>query len=288
MAMLKVENLCKRYEKFYLDNVSFSLDEGYIMGFIGSNGAGKTTTLKAILNMIQNDGGSVEIFGKAFTENEIHIKQDIAFMLGSSDYYLRSRVKTITNVVKRFYSNWNQQAYENYMKRFKLDPGKKISELSEGMRVKYSITLALSHEAKLIIMDEPTSGLDPVARDNLLELFQELVEDGSRSILFSTHITSDLEKCADYITYINSGKIIASETKDDLIESFRIVTGSEGDLEKVEDYLIAHKKNSFGFTGLIKTDELKNFGYLKSETPSLDDIMIYHAKREENYEEAAV
>ena len=281
MDILKVKNLSKAYERFRLDNVSFTLEEGYIMGFIGSNGAGKTTTLKGILGMIQTESGQVEIFGKNFSENEIDIKQNLAFMMGSSDYYLRRKIKTITNVVKRFYTNWNNEAYERYMKKFKLDPEKKINELSQGMRVKYSITLALSHEARLIILDEPTSGLDPVARDQLLEIFQELIEEGDKSILFSTHITSDLEKCADYITFIQNGKIIESCAKDDLIDSYRLVNGSEEDLTEMKNDLVSYKKNSFGFLGLIKSDKLEAYPAVNSEAPNLDDIMIYHAKRED-------
>jgi ABC-2 type transport system ATP-binding protein len=172
MKVLDVQGLCKRYEKFYLDDVSFSLDEGYIMGFIGSNGAGKTTTLKGILNVIHKDAGIVEIFGRNIDGNEIALKQDIAFMMGGSDYYPGRKLKTISSVVQRFYSNWNSEAYEGYLKRFKLDPDKKVKELSQGMRIKFALTLALSHNARFIILDEPTSGLDPVARDNLLELFQ--------------------------------------------------------------------------------------------------------------------
>ncbi len=288
MKVLDVRGLCKKYEKFYLDNVSFSLEEGYIMGFIGSNGAGKTTTLKGMLNVIHKDAGTVEIFGKNINGNEIDIKQNIAFMMGGSDYYMRRKVKTITSVVKRFYSNWNQTAYEGYLKRFKLDPEKKVIELSQGMRIKYALALALSHNARLIILDEPTSGLDPVARDNLLELFQELVEEGDKSILFSTHITSDLEKCADYITFINNGRIIESTTKDDLLEKYRLVNGSYADLEEMKGDLVSHKKNSFGFLGLIETEKYKKYKGINSEPPALDDIMIYYAKREDCCEQSGI
>jgi len=288
MALLNVEGLCKKYEKFYLDNASFSLDEGYIMGFIGSNGAGKTTTIKAILNMIHKDGGNVEIFGKPFKENEFSIKQDIAIMMGGSNYYPKRRLKTISDVAKRFFTNWDNRTYEGYLKRFQLDTDKKICELSQGMRIKYALTLALSHDARLIILDEPTSGLDPVARDNLLELFQELVEQGEKSILFSTHITSDLEKCADFITYINNGKIIESTSKDELLESYRLVNGSEDDLDKIKSDLVAYKRNSFGFLGLIQTDKLNSHKGIHSEVPSLDDIMIYYAKKEENSDNSAL
>lgn len=281
MAILKVIGLQKNYKTFSLKDVSFELKKGYIMGFIGVNGAGKTTTLKAILNMIKKDGGQVQIFGEDFSKNELRLKKDIGHMFGGVDFYTKRKLKTITQVVKRFYSNWDDNVYESYKKRFDLDHDKKIAELSSGMKIKYSLALALSHGAKLFILDEPTSGLDPVARDDLLEIFQELVEDGEKSILFSTHITSDLEKCADYITYINKGRIVASSSEDDFINSFRVVKGSSGQLEILKDKLISYKTNSFGFSGLIKTDNMDFSSQVTVEPPTLEDIMIYHARTEE-------
>ena len=197
MPILEIKDLSKKYEKFELKNVSFTMEEGYIMGFIGRNGAGKTTTLKTMLNLVHADSGSVSVFG---TSNEYEIKQKIGFMFGGISYYPKKRLRTITSVTKQFYDGWDDNIYQDYLRRFKLDDNKRVDELSDGMKVKYALALALSHNAKLLILDEPTSGLDPVSRDDLLELFQELIEDGQRSILFSTHITSDLEKCADYIT----------------------------------------------------------------------------------------
>jgi len=282
MLALEVKNLNKSYEKFHLKDVSFELEQGYIMGFIGSNGAGKTTTLKSILNMIQTESGSISVLGQNFTEHEIALKQDIGYAFGGVDFYTKKKVKQVTNAIKRFYKNWNQETYDTYLKRFNLDPDKKIAELSEGMKIKYNLTIALSHQAKLFILDEPTSGLDPVARDNLLELFQELVEDGERSILFSTHITTDLEKCADFITYINGGKIIASGNKDDFMNKYRLLSGTKEQLALVKDKMLAHKINSFGFTGLIETELVPKTEGLIIEKPSLEDIMIYHAKKEEN------
>ncbi|MDA3809863.1 MAG: ABC transporter ATP-binding protein [Spirochaetaceae bacterium] len=281
MKILEVNGLCKSYRDFYLDNVSFSLEQGYIMGFIGSNGAGKTTTLKGIMKMIHTKSGDVNMFGEDFGGNTLSMKQDIAFMLGGSEYYLKRKIKTVSTCVRKFYSNWDEEVYQSYLKRFKLDPEKMIGDLSQGMRVKYSLALALSHKAKLLLLDEPTSGLDPVARDNLLELFQELVESGERSILFSTHITSDLEKCADFITFINNGKIIGSTNKDHFLDSYRLVNGSKADLEEIKTDLVAHKLNSFGFLGLIRTELLDRYPSFNSEVPALDDIMIYFAKREE-------
>lgn len=289
MSALKVEGINKKYDKFHLKDISFSLEKGYIMGFIGSNGAGKTTTLKSILNMVHADSGKVTILGKNFIDNEIMLKQKIGYMFGGADFYTKKKLKTITNVVKRFYSDWNENIYNRYMERFHLDQDKRIMELSQGMKVKYSLALALSHNAQLFILDEPTSGLDPVARDNLLELFQELVEDGEKSILFSTHITADLEKCADYITYINNGKIIASATKDDFIGSYKVVKGTNEQLENgFKEKLIAYKTNSFGFSGLIKTDKIDTDINLNIEPPSLEDVMIYYAKKETNNEKFTI
>jgi ABC-2 type transport system ATP-binding protein len=278
---LQIKNLNKYYEKFHLKDVSFDLEEGYIMGFIGSNGAGKTTTLKAILNMIHTDGGEIRIFGKNYKDHELELKQDIGVAFGGVNFYTKSKISTLTDVVKRFYSNWDEETYFYYLKKFKLDPDKKISALSEGMKVKYSLTLALSHQARLLILDEPTSGLDPVARDQLLETFQELVEDGTRSILFSTHITSDLDKCADYVTYINNGEIIASNTRDEFLDTYRIIKGTQQDFETVSKNLIAYKTNAFGFTGLVKKSEFTPVNGLLQEKPNLEDIMIYYARREE-------
>ena len=288
MAILSVKGLTKRYDKFILDEVSFELEQGYIMGFIGSNGAGKTTTLKSILNLVHKDGGVVEILGKDFSQNELALKQEIGFTFGGVDYYVKSRIKNITDVVRRFYTQWDEDTYTAYMQRFKIDESKKVAELSGGMRVKYSLALALSHRAKLLILDEPTSGLDPVARDDMLELFQELIEDGERSILFSTHITSDLEKCADFITYIQKGRIIESRAKDDLIAAYRMVQGTREQLGSLRSVLISYKEHAFGFTGLIRTADLKDMQGITAAPPSIEDIMIYHEKMEAEHEKLTI
>lgn len=277
--MLNVTNLCKQYERFELKNVSFSLEPGYIMGFVGRNGAGKTTTLKSMLNLVHPDGGSVKMFGMDFIPNELAIKQKISFMFGGIHCYPKKKIKDIASVVKRFYDEWDDAAYEAYLNRFELDPEKRVDELSEGMKVKFNLALALSHNAKLLILDEPLNGLDPVSRDDLVELFQELIEDGERSILFSTHIMSDLEKCADYITFIHDGTIIESCTKDDLISSYRIVKGTPEQLDALTDKMVGYKTNAFGFTGLIKADSAIKCDGLNWEPPTLEDILIYYDKR---------
>ncbi|MFC4596853.1 ABC transporter ATP-binding protein [Cohnella hongkongensis] len=280
MLALEIRNLNKKYEHFHLKDVSFQLEKGYIMGFIGANGAGKTTTIKSILNLIRPDRGEIRIWGKNMAEHEIELKQEIGSAFGDIHFYPRNTIKTLTSVIKPFYRNWDDATYSMYLKKFNLMESKKIAELSTGMRVKYSLALALSHGAKLLILDEPTSGLDPVARDSLLDIFRELVKDGEISILFSTHITSDLEKCADYITYIHNGQIVNSAEKDEFIDSYRLLNGRKEQLETVKDRLISYKINSFGFTGLIHSRDLDPSLPLKSAIPNLEEIMIYVSKKE--------
>lgn len=283
MIALEVKGLNKKYRDFHLKDVSFQLEKGYIMGFIGANGAGKTTTIKSILNMIQLESGEVHIQGKNMAEHELELKQDIGFAFGGIDFYTRSKIKKLTDVIKKFYKNWDDETYYNYLRRFKLDENKKIVDLSKGMKVKYSLALALSHGANLLILDEPTSGLDPVARDDLLDIFQELVLNGEISILFSTHITSDLEKCADLITFIENGQIIHSSEKEEFKESYRLLNGNETQLNQVKERLISYKINSFGFTGLIRSCDFDTSSDIKATIPSLEEIMIYFAKKEDMY-----
>ncbi len=283
MLALDIRNLNKKYPNFQLKDVSFQLEKGYIMGFIGANGAGKTTTIKSILNMIHIDSGEVRILGKDIAEHETELKQEIGCAFGGVDFYTRSKLKTLTEVIKKFYRNWDDDTYHNYLRRFKLDENKKVAELSAGMRVKYNLALALSHGAKLLLLDEPTSGLDPAARDDLLDIFQELVIDGEISILFSTHITSDLEKCADFITFIDKGQVIASSEKNELRESYRLLSGNESQLSQVKDKMISYKVNSFGFTGLIPSGDFDSSSDIRATTPSLEEIMVYFAKREDIY-----
>lgn len=217
-SVLEITNLCKKYPSFELKDVSFTMNEGSIMGFIGRNGAGKTTTIKSILNFVHPTSGSIKFFGKEMSENEDEIKQLTGYAPGGINYYPMKTLKKITKITKSFYPEWNDELYRKYMTAFKLDENKKPKELSEGMKVKYNLVLALSHGAKLLILDEPTSGLDPVSRDELLTIFEKLRDKGT-SILFSTHITSDLEKCADSITYIKQGQIVDSAEKDAFIRN---------------------------------------------------------------------
>lgn len=220
MNVLTVKGLCKSYPSFTLKEVSFALPQGTVMGFIGRNGAGKSTTLKSILGLVHPDKGQVTFMEQDVAQNEQYMKENIGVVLGGIDFYAQKKIKTITDVTRRFYPNWEEEKYRHYLSLFGLDETKRVRELSDGMRVKYLIALALSHQAKLLILDEPTSGLDPVSRDELTELFRAIVADGSRSILFSTHITSDLEKCADHITFIKDGEIFFTGAKADFLAEY--------------------------------------------------------------------
>jgi ABC-2 type transport system ATP-binding protein len=276
MNTIEIRNLTKRYKTFTLDNINLSIPKGFIMGFIGENGAGKTTTIKTMLNIVKRDEGQIKIFNQDIDLNEIEIKSKIGYVSGEI-FYPKKTLKEITKYFKRFYDEWDEALYQSYLSQYNLDPNKRIDELSKGMRLKYTITLALSHHAKLLILDEPTSGLDPVARDNLLELFQTIIENEETTIFFSTHITSDLEKCADYVTFIKEGKIMASCSKDDLIDAYRYVSGTEKELEQMKKRLISYKVHAFGFNALIKTKDVLESDTAKIGQPSLDDIMIFYS-----------
>ena len=219
-VVLSVKHLKKEYEKFKLDDISFEIESGTIMGLIGRNGAGKTTTIKSILNLIHISDGEIVYFGKNLRENEAEIKEQIGYAGGAVDYYKKKKIKDIVTVSKTFYKGWEDASYRRYLDLFELDEDKMPAQISEGMKVKLNLAIALSHGAKLLILDEPTSGLDPVSRDELLEIFRYLAKEGI-AILFSTHITSDLDKCADAITYIRKGKLEFSGRMDAYLEQCR-------------------------------------------------------------------
>ena len=219
MALCSIRNLSKTYDSFLLSDVSFELNAGRITGFIGRNGAGKTTTIRSILGLVHPDHGEILYFGLPFEENEREIKQRVGFSTGTVNYYPKKKIKNIAAVTKTFYQNWDENAYREYLELFSLDENKMPCELSEGMKVKFNLLLALSHRAEILILDEPTSGLDPFSREELLELFIELKNRGA-AVLFSTHITSDIEKCADDIMYIRNGRIAADCSKEEFVKNY--------------------------------------------------------------------
>ena len=245
MNVLEVRELRKTYPAFTLKDVSLDVPQGAIVGFIGRNGAGKSTTLKSILGLVHPDGGTVRAFGLDYAANEAAIRRRIGVVLGGIDFYPKKKVGVITDVTRRFYSNWDEDKYRHYLELFAIDESKRVDQLSSGMKVKYMIALALSHSAELLILDEPTSGLDPVSRDELVELFRRIVADGSRSILFSTHITSDLEKCASHIAFIKDGEMLY----DGGVEDFKARFQDKG--ETLEDIIVAVERRELDDSAII-------------------------------------
>ena len=219
MSIVSVQNLVKEYPKFRLNEVSFRLEKGKITGFIGRNGSGKTTTIKSMLNLVHPEGGQICYFGKPLIGNEAEIKSRIGYSTGTVNWYPRKSIQEIAKITKGFFATWDDDAYHNYLELFQLDESKTPLELSEGMKVKFNLLIALSHKAEILILDEPTSGLDPFSRDELLELFTELKRSGV-AVFFSTHIISDIEKCADDIVYISGGSIAAAMPKPLFVQRF--------------------------------------------------------------------
>ena len=282
MTILKVDGLCKKYPEFTLDHVSFSMEEGKVMGFIGRNGAGKTTTLKALLRLVHPDGGQVELFGLDAARDEHAIRQKIGFVSGGLSYYPRKRLAQITAATRRFYPEWDEEMYRRCLERFRLSEDKRTSELSEGMKVKYQLALAMSHGARLLILDEPTSGLDPVSRDDLLDLFLTLCEEDGVSILFSTHITSDLEKCADDITYIQNGRIFASQPKQEFLAAYCMAEGAPAQLTpELEAALIGLRKHRETFSGLLRAQDAALGAGCTCREATLEEIMVHLEKEAE-------
>lgn len=249
--VLEISGLCKRYPGFALQDVTFAMCRGEIMGFIGRNGAGKTTTLKSLMRFVHPDAGEVRFFGLDAEKNELDIKRRIGFVSGGADYYAGKRLRTILQVARQFYPAWDEAACARYMQQFALDERKQVRQLSAGMKVKFALVLALSHGAELLILDEPTSGLDPVSREEILEIFLSLADSGV-SILFSTHITSDLEKCADSITYIQNGRILESCALRAFRESYRLAELPEKSENPV---LIGQRRTKEGYTALLRAED---------------------------------
>lgn len=281
--ILEIKNLSKKYKGFELKNVNIKLPKGMIMGFIGENGAGKTTTIKSILNIINRDSGEIKIFGLDNKENERKIKEDIGVVLDDSFLSEYLNPADINKIMKNIYKNWDEKLYFKYIEDFKLPKEKISKEYSSGMKMKLKIAVALAHHPRLLILDEPTSGLDPVARNEILDIFQEFIQDENKGIFVSSHITSDLEHIADYITFINNGEIIFTKTRDELLENYGIVKCSEEQFKKIDkkDY-IKYKKNRYEYDVLIEDKYVfkKKYDISVIDKPSLEDIMLIYIKGE--------
>ena len=278
MDVLEVKGLCKTYPAFTLDHVSFHVGRGRICGFIGRNGAGKSTTLGSLTGLVHPDAGEARFFGMELRGNETAVKRKTGFVSSGVNYYPNRKLRTITSVTRAFYPDWDEAAYERHMKLFHLDEAKTPAQLSAGMKVKYALALALSHRAELLILDEPTSGLDPVSRDELLDIFMQLSSEG-KSILFSTHITSDLDKCADDIVYIQRGRILAEETLDDFVAAYRLVEFDAAALTPAQrEALVGEKRFKHGFSALTRADNAALFPNAREAT--LEEIMVHLEKEE--------
>ena len=263
---------------FYIKDVSFKMKKGFIMGFVGPNGSGKTTLIKLIMNLLKKDSGNIKILGLDNVEDETEAKDRIGFVYDDSYFYEELSMKEMTDIISVFYSKWDQDKYEDYMKKFNLNGSQRIKSLSKGMKIKYSLAIALSHNAELIIMDEPTDGLDPIFRREILEILQEFIEEGEKSVFFSTHITNDLDKIADYITLIDKGEIVFSESKEYIYDRYKLVKGGLEDItDELEKNLIGLKESRVGFEALIDTSNIESLeiGNLLIEEALLEDIMYF-------------
>ncbi|WP_078392672.1 ABC transporter ATP-binding protein [Shouchella patagoniensis] len=272
-------NVHKAYKDFALKNVSFSVKKGFITGFIGPNGSGKTTTIKLMLNLLQADSGTIRVFGNEYKTNSKEIKQRIGFVYAEHQLYKHLTVEKMKKVIAPFYSNWDDDVFAYYMQRLNLPWKKKIGHLSKGMGTKLSIAIALSHHAELIVLDEPTSALDPVSRREILDILAEVIQDEEKAIFFSTHITTDLEKIADYITFIYNGEMVFSEDKETIQEHHFLVRGALDLLDAdIRSLFLQVRETSVGFEGLTNQAEIvrRLMGdHVVMEPASLEDIMVY-------------
>lgn len=283
--LLEVKNLCKSYKDFSLKNVGFALPKGFIMGFIGRNGAGKTTTIRSILNMAHIDSGEVKVFGLDSVKESSMLKQRVGVVFDDIFFAHHLNVRQIESQLRGFYDDWDSKEFFNLISKFELPLNKKVGDFSRGMKMKLMLSTALSHKAELLILDEPTSGLDPVARDELLDILADYISNENRGILFSTHITADLERIADYITVLNKGKVWFTGTKDELMEKYIIIKCEEKELpDEIREKSIGFHSYQNGFEALLPAEYLNILPEeIEYEKASLDEILVFISK-ETKYE----
>lgn len=281
--ILEVKDLEKKYKDFTLDKISFSIPSGTIVGLIGENGAGKSTTINAILNLIKKDGGDIKVLGKEMTDSDTGMRNEIGVVFDGNNFYETLTPVKVGNIMKKVYSNWDMGCFEDYLKRFQLPVSKEIKEFSKGMKMKFTIAVALSHNPRLLILDEATSGLDPIVRDEVLDIFLDFVQDESHAVLVSSHITSDLEKIADYITFIHKGKLIFSLSKDELIYNYGIIKcGREQFMKMDREDIITYRKKDYEYEILVsdKTRMARKYKNCLMNDVTIDDIMLLYVKGE--------
>ena len=281
MNALEIKGITKKYEKFCLDNIELSIPQGCIMGLIGENGAGKSTLIKSVLDLVNRDSGEVFFYEQKFDRRSNDLREDIGVVFDTLHYHDILNPEQISKISVCTYKNWDTKAFNDYLEKFKLDKKMKIKAMSKGMKMKLSIAIALSHHAKFLILDEPTAGLDPVARDDLLEIFLDFMQDDTHSILISSHITTDLEKIADYITFIHEGRVLLSKTKDELLYDYRIVRCGESDFNKLKEEKDAvWRKLDYQYEVLIPRGKEceKKYPSCIFERPNIDEIMLMYVK----------
>ena len=286
MNAIEIKDLKKSFGDFKIDISKFNVKEGYITGFIGPNGAGKTTTIKLIMNMLFKDEGSIKILDEEISIDNINVKAKIGYVGEITGYLQEAKLKNIKRMVSRFYNNWDESIYNKYIRKFRLDETKIYKELSSGEKRQFDLIMALSHHPKLIIMDEPTANLDPLVRNEFLEILQEYMASEDVTVFYSTHITSDLDKAADYIALMFDGEIILYGEKNDLIENHSIVRGEKALLkEETKKCFVSYKTNLCGFEGLTnnKKEAYEIFGEeVIYDKVNLEDILMYYTRRNRN------
>lgn len=283
-SVLKVTNVGKTYLDFKMNNISFSLQEGYIMGLVGPNGAGKTTMIKMILDLVSRESGDITVFDKDNKTHRTEILQNIGIVFDKHCFMDEWKAKEINQIYKWFYPQWNGLKFDKYLERFEISQKKCVKDMSKGMQMKLMIACALSYNAKLLILDEPTSGLDPIARDELIEILGKYVEDGEHSVLFSTHITEDLEKIADYITYLYKGNLVYSGDKIGLLNKYLKVKGDYSNLtEEMRKAIIGIRHYGDSFEGMIETNKEYWFKDFYKEAVSIEDVVVFMGRK--NYED---
>ncbi|MBQ8726989.1 MAG: ABC transporter ATP-binding protein [Oscillospiraceae bacterium] len=280
---IEIKGLTKKYDGFTLDDITFDVPKGSVMGFIGQNGAGKTTTIKAIFNIISRDAGTIKVLGLDNIENEYEIKEDVAAVFDELPFHEDFNAKQISIVLSSVFKNWDNEKFKKLLTRFALPEKKKIKQFSKGMKMKLQIATALSHDAKILIMDEATTGLDPVVRNEILDIFREYLQDGERSILMSSHITSDLEKIADCVTFIDKGKILLSGYKDDILDTHGLLKCSKADYENIDkEDIISARITDFGVDAMVSDKEMCNKKYSGAiiDKTTLEEIMLFYVNRD--------
>lgn len=280
---IEISGLCKSYGDFALDHIDLTLPGGAILGLIGENGAGKTTTIKCILNLIRRDAGTITLMGYDNIAQERQAKTEVGVVLDECYFHDTLRPRDLHAILSRVYKTWDRDLYGSYLKKFQLPEGKFIKEFSRGMKMKLSLAAALAHHPKLLILDEATAGLDPVVRDEILDEFLGFIQDEDHSILISSHITSDLEKVADYITYLHQGRVVLSEAKDVLQDSYGRLACTAQQLSTIQpEDLVRVRKGSYGCEALVSDRAAfhKKYPQLMVEPISLEDIMLFIGKGE--------